>query len=93
MSAVVGKIVFCKNDKPISKGLGCSKGQHLFVKGGSQCFCGEKKIEEKMVSLTEVEITHLLSLMHDAKVEGSYYGNKEQYWKRHDRIEEKLKNG
>ena len=35
------------------------------------------------IELTGAQINHLLTLLHDAEEEGSYYGNKAQYWKRH----------
>jgi hypothetical protein len=42
------------------------------------------------VRLSEVEVDHLLTLLRDAELEGSYYGNREHYWKRHARIWRKL---
>ena len=42
------------------------------------------------IQLTEVEINHLLTLLHDAEEVGSYYGPKFQYWERHHRIMDKL---
>ena len=39
---------------------------------------------------TDVERDHLLTLLADAEAEGGYYGNKTQYWKRHERIKAKL---
>ena len=39
---------------------------------------------------TEVERDHLLTLLADAVAEGTYYGNRDQYWKRHARITAKL---
>ena len=38
------------------------------------------------VILTEPQINHLLTLLQDAGREGSYYGNRDQYWKRHEAI-------
>lgn len=38
------------------------------------------------VNLTLVEAAHLLSLLSDNKEEGVYYGPRQQYWDRHDRI-------
>ena len=47
--------------------------------------------EEAMkVTFTDVEIKHLLRLLLDAVDDGSYYGNKQQYWARHKRIVSKL---
>ncbi len=43
-----------------------------------------------VVTLTTVEADHLLSLMHANEREGWYFAPKEQYWKRHKRIREKL---
>lgn len=40
--------------------------------------------------LTVPEWRHLLALLNDAEEQGAYYGNKEQYWDRHDRIMQKL---
>ena len=42
------------------------------------------------MKLTEVERDHLLTLMAEAEAGGCYYGNKAQYWKRHERIKAKL---
>lgn len=42
------------------------------------------------VRLSEPEIDHLLTVLRDAKSEGSYYGRADHYWKRHERIERKL---
>lgn len=47
-------------------------------------------MKARTVILTAVEVDHLLTLLHDAEHEGSYYGNREQYWKRHARIVAKL---
>jgi hypothetical protein len=46
--------------------------------------------KEYAVWLTEVEANHLWTLIHDSIREGSYYGNKEQYRKRGERIRAKL---
>ncbi len=43
------------------------------------------------VKLTGPEIDHLLTLLRNAEEEGSYYGHRETYWKRHDRITRALK--
>ena len=37
-----------------------------------------------------VEVNHILALFRDAEEDGSYYGPKAQYWKRHNRIIKKL---
>jgi hypothetical protein len=42
------------------------------------------------IDFTEVEIDHLLTLLRDAKSEGSYYGRRDHYLKRHERIRAKL---
>ncbi len=42
------------------------------------------------MTLTSSEISHLLGALQSMKDEGYYYGNKEQYWKRHDVIVAKL---
>ena len=38
------------------------------------------------VTFTLVEAAHVLSLLKDNKEEGVYYGPRQQYWERHDRI-------
>ena len=38
------------------------------------------------VLLTVVEAGHLLQLLGRNETEGSYYGDREQYWARHERI-------
>ena len=43
------------------------------------------------ISLTRVEVDHLVNLLVDAQASGSYYGPKNQYWKRHQRIWDKLR--
>lgn len=40
------------------------------------------------VSVAELRL--LLSVLADAAIEGNYYGNRTQYWKRHGRITKKL---
>lgn len=42
------------------------------------------------VSLTRVELDHLLTVLRDARQDASYYGNREQYYRRADRIWNKL---
>lgn len=42
------------------------------------------------VPLTGVEIVHILTALRDATRDGSYYGNKDQFQKRHTRINNKL---
>jgi hypothetical protein len=42
------------------------------------------------MKLNRVELDHLLTLMRDASQDGSYYGPRQQYWKRHTRIWNKL---
>jgi hypothetical protein len=44
-------------------------------------------------NLTETERDHLLTLLAEAKAEGNYYGNRDQYWRRHERIVFKLTHG
>jgi hypothetical protein len=43
-----------------------------------------------IVKLTIVEANHLLSLMNTNEENGEHYRPKEQYWKRHYRIKQKL---
>lgn len=57
---------------------------------GLNDYCDEHRREIR-VTFTSSECDHLLMLLSDAETEGSYYGNREQYWKRHARIVEKLK--
>ena len=42
------------------------------------------------IKLTAPEIGHIEACMEDRKREGCYYGNREQFWNRHMRIERKL---
>ena len=42
------------------------------------------------MTLTSSEISHLLGALQSMKDEGYYYGNKEQYWKRHEKLIAKL---
>lgn len=42
------------------------------------------------VTLTPVEISHILTALAHNQEEGWYYGPKAQYWKRHERIVNKL---
>lgn len=46
--------------------------------------------EHKKPKFTDVEISHIVSVLMENEREGWYYGNKEQYWKRHQRILDKL---
>ena len=49
-------------------------------------------IKNKLVKLTSSEINHIIELMYLNKNRGEYYGNREQYWKRHQRILDKIEN-
>ena len=42
------------------------------------------------VRLKRTELDHLLTLLRDARRDGCYYGPREQYFRRHDRIWSKL---
>jgi hypothetical protein len=42
------------------------------------------------LTLTPVEADHVYALLIAAMAEGNYYGNRAQYWKRHQRITDKL---
>lgn len=44
-------------------------------------------------AFTRTEAEHLWNLLWDNKRSGEYYGPREQYWKRHDRICDKLHAG
>lgn len=43
-------------------------------------------------TFTLSEINHLVAVLMENEREGWYYGNKEQYWKRHQSILDKLLN-
>ncbi|MFA5135708.1 MAG: hypothetical protein WC505_08055 [Patescibacteria group bacterium] len=43
------------------------------------------------LSFTAAECAHLLNLLSDAEKRGHYYGPREQYWARHKRIENKIR--
>ena len=52
-----------------------------------------KKKEKKVIhkrTFTIGEINHLIVVLMENEREGWHYGNKEQYWKRHQSILEKL---
>lgn len=55
----------------------------------SNDYCDDHR-REISVTFTGPERDHLLTLLRDAEREGSYYGPKAQYWKRHARIVGKL---
>lgn len=38
------------------------------------------------IVVSRVELDHVLTVLRDARQDGSYYGNREQYYRRHDRI-------
>lgn len=38
------------------------------------------------IAVSRVELDHVLTVLRDARRDGSYYGNREQYYSRHDRI-------
>ncbi len=42
------------------------------------------------MEFTRVEIDHLITLMDTNEREGWYFAPRKQYWKRHERIKEKL---
>lgn len=47
-------------------------------------------IKNKAIKLTASEVNHIVELMYLNKNKGEYYGNREQYWKRHQRILDKI---
>jgi hypothetical protein len=47
-------------------------------------------MSEITIRLTETEVTQLLHLLEKNESSGEYWGNKQQYWKRHKRIAGKL---
>jgi hypothetical protein len=49
--------------------------------------------EQVEVRLTNPEIKHLLTLLDERLVDGSYYGNQVQYYARTRRVINKLENG
>ena len=42
------------------------------------------------LKLTAAECSHIMSLLEDNARRGEYYGPKQQYWKRHGRIADKI---
>ena len=46
--------------------------------------------KDRVVTLTEPEVSHLLSLLLRNEEDGTYYGPRDQYWRRHNRIMDKL---
>ena len=44
----------------------------------------------KEVRLTIPECNHLLTLIDESEYDGCYFGNREQYWRRSERIKMKL---
>lgn len=44
----------------------------------------------RAVILTQAEVRHLQSLLQDSVRSGEYYGDRRQYWNRHQRIVDKL---
>ena len=47
---------------------------------------------KKIVKLSKSELNHIIELMYLNKNQGEYYGNREQYWGRHQRILNKIEN-
>lgn len=47
-------------------------------------------MKTKTIVLTIPEVRHLLTLLADAAERGDYYGNRTQYWRRHQRIVDKV---
>jgi hypothetical protein len=45
---------------------------------------------ELTLRLTPVEVDHLLTVIQDSFDRGDYYGARQQYWDRHERILNKL---
>ncbi len=46
----------------------------------------------KLIKLTKSELNHIIELMYLNKKQGEFYGNRQQYWKRHQRILNKIEN-
>lgn len=44
----------------------------------------------KIIKFTSVELDQLKSYIEWAEENGTYYGNKEQFWKRHEQIKMKF---
>ena len=42
------------------------------------------------LTLSLVEVNHILNLIRDNESEGTYYGNRDEYWLRSNRIKAKL---
>lgn len=51
---------------------------------------GIKAMEKIIIELTEIEVRHLMYLLEVNENSGEYHGNREQYFKRANRIMEKL---
>ena len=43
-----------------------------------------------LITLTRGELDHVLTVLKDNEREGWYFGNREQYWQRHQRIVQKI---
>lgn len=44
------------------------------------------------MELTSAEINHLIGVLQSIKEEGCYFGHKQQYWNRHEKLVAKLEN-
>ena len=42
------------------------------------------------IKLTQAELGHIANLISDNERDGTYYGNRKQYWKRSFRLKQKL---
>lgn len=75
----------CDCAKADDGGLWCKLGRNP-----RKCERGKNMSREKVVKLTEVEANFILTLIENNENEGWYYGNKEQYFKRLERVKAKL---
>ena len=51
----------------------------------------EKVPRTHTIRLTPIEIDHIWGLLDDNEREGTYWGPKTDYWKRHTRVRDKLR--
>lgn len=42
------------------------------------------------VRLSRIELDHVLTILRDASRHGDYYGDRRQYWNRHERVWKRL---
>jgi hypothetical protein len=47
-------------------------------------------MKKTTVLLSMAELNHIICALEVIKINGEYYGNREHFWKRHDRLHEML---